>query len=207
LVLEAIKNKRGRWSYDDAIGSAFKMHLSFSFAIGMDLKEMRIFFGRMWDSWQPDSQSVMNETINEPQNKASHLTSFNKAYNLQKTDLTAFAAALWESLENDRNIGHEPYENWILRNVNVNIELGLIQDAGKLSKKNGGYPLNIKGLPEYKVSLWLLYAEFIHCTNNRLGIRGKDEGYLYFILKNCLTRVLDNENQNLRPISSVKEVS
>ena len=111
--------------------------------------------------------------------------------------------SLWEALEYDRNIGHEPYETWILRNVNVNVELGLLQDVGKLADKNGGYALSTDQLAADKIALWQLYAEFIHCTNNRLGIRGKDEGYLYFLLKNSLHSVaMDKKKINLKKWAS-----
>ena len=196
IVLESIKNKGKRWTYDDAVSTAIKLHLSFAFSIGMDLEEMQIFFARMWDSWKPDSTWQAGRFPKIETSKENLSASFERAFSLQKLDLTAFASALWESLENDRNLGQEPYEDWIHRNINVNIELGLVQEAKKIGKKIGGFDLEVKDLASEKIALWKLYAEFIHQSNNRLGIRGKDEGYLFFILKNSLQTVLTQEHKD-----------
>ncbi|MFT4761651.1 MAG: hypothetical protein ACI9XO_002740 [Paraglaciecola sp.] len=193
IVLESLKNKGKRWTYDDAVSTAMKLHLSFAFAIGMDLEEMQFFFERMWQSWEPDSAINALQFNQKTASKDKLLHSFQQAYRLQERDLTAFANALWEALENDRNLGQEAYEDWIHRNINVNIEMGLVQEAGRIGEKNGGFQLKIKNLATEKAPLWKLYAEFIHQSNNRVGIRGKDEGYLFYVLKNSLKAVLENE--------------
>jgi hypothetical protein len=193
IVLESLKNKGKRWTYDDAVSTAMKLHLSFAFATGMDLEEMQFFFERMWQSWEPDSTINAIQFNQKMPSKNKLLSSFQQAYEMQERDLTAFANALWEALENDRNLGQEAYEDWIHRNINVNIELGLVQEADRIGEKNGGFQLSIKNLAEEKAPLWKLYAEFIHQSNNRVGIRGKDEGYLFYVLKNSLKAVLENE--------------
>lgn len=199
IVLESIKNKGNHWTYDDAVSTAMKLHLSFAFATGMDLAEMQFFFEKMWESWHPDS-SMNAIQLNRPTvSKAKLLPSFEQAYGLQARDLSAFANALWEALENNRNLGQEHYEDWIHRNINVNIELGLVQEAGKIGEKNGGFMLMVKDLAADKQPLWKLYAEFVHQSNNRVGIRGKDEGYLFFVLKNSLKTVLKMEKNENRP--------
>jgi hypothetical protein len=191
IVLESLKNKGKRWTYDDAVSTAMKLHLSFAFATGMDLEEMQFFFERMWQSWEPDSTINAIQFNQKMPSKNKLLSSFQQAYEMQERDLTAFANALWEALENDRNLGQEAYEDWIHRNINVNIEL--VQEADRIGEKNGGFQLSIKNLAEEKAPLWKLYAEFIHQSNNRVGIRGKDEGYLFYVLKNSLKAVLENE--------------
>ena len=183
-TLNSIKSNSGRWTYDDAMSTAIKLHLSFAFAVGMDLAEIHHFFKLLWKQWQPVSAQP-NKT-NFP-NKAKLKKSFKKALAIQKLDLTAFTVALWDSIESGRSLPDDHTDEWIHKNINVNIELGLVQEAGKLSLPPSSQILWTSDLPSSKLLLWNFYALFVDKTNNRLGIQGKDIGYLYYILDQILS--------------------
>ncbi len=190
IILKSIQDKKEHWTYDDAISTANKLHLSFAFAIGMDMEEARLFFAQLFDNWK--AGNLHHNKIcqkNEPAQKEENIIYFQKAYELQKHGLSAFNQALWESLENGLNTGDTLFEDWIQTNINVNIELGLVQEAGKLKLETTELVFDLPfNLSKEKEKSWIIHAQLIHLTNNRLGIMNKDEGYLLFSLMKSLEK-------------------
>lgn len=189
VVLESLADKGVRWTYDDALSTANKLHLSFAFAVGMDLEEAKQFFQQLFNNWKAGNFSTKEGLeFKEDRSQADRILSFNRIFELQRAGITAFNQALWQSLENGMNLDEEgANEEWIQTTLNINIELGLVQDAGKLKMEE--CPLefhsDLKLSPEQE-QFWRVYARLIHLTNNRLGIVNGDEGYLFYSLAKSL---------------------
>lgn len=188
IVLQSIKNQSNRWTYDDALSNAIKMHLSFAFTIGMDLDESRLFYHHLFQNWRPDSLKAKTNNQSNFEiatSKEDSIKSFKKAYALQKEHLIPFTNALLESLRSTFVRGNDAYANWLRINRDVFFELKLAKDAGKLLN-----PEKIKtsdlGETTLKSILWKIYSDLVHKTNNRLGIHNKDEGYLFYALSQSL---------------------
>ncbi|RMG79625.1 MAG: hypothetical protein D6714_16090 [Bacteroidetes bacterium] len=189
IVLQSLYEKGLRWTYDDALSTANKLHICFAFAIGMDVEESALFFGQLYENW---ARGVFDDRSEGAAHKGKppteRILSFDRIYDMQKASMIAFNHSLWESLENGLNIGEGPEEEWIQTNINLNIELGLVQEAGKLKPEAGDIEFGPEaGLSTEKPNLWKIFARLVHMTNNRLGILNGDEGYLFYSLNKSLS--------------------
>ena len=45
IALNSIRQKGFKWTYDDALGTAVKLHLSFAHTLGLNLEEVAVFLG------------------------------------------------------------------------------------------------------------------------------------------------------------------
>lgn len=198
IILKSMQDKREHWTYDDALSTANKLHLSFAFAVGMDLEEARMFFVQLFENWKAATLSNLQVNCEKTDNTPffGTVTPFQKIFELQRQEITSFNQALWESLEHGHNAGDESYEEWIQTNINVNIELGLVQEAGKLKLEQSSLQFDPKlNLSKEQEQSWIIHTQLVHLTNNRLGIYNKDEGYLYY----SLSKSLENQIVNHKP--------
>lgn len=187
IVLKILKEKVDKWSYHEMIGTAIKMHLSLAYAIGMTIEEAQQFFQFMSDEWLKKLEKP--EGVNgKVQSKESTLHSFQKIFDLQKKDIVPYHAALWELFKNYRKIEDEAFVDWFHINTNTSLELSLALESGKLELRPDLNLTHAASSPEQAI-LWSFYSEFIHLTNNRLGIHNKNEGYLLFTLSKSLLAV------------------
>ena len=178
IVLKTLKEKSGKWTYNEMISTAIKLHLGLAYAVGMSIEEAQQFFQWMADDW------AMNQVKSEAENgkvqdKETALRSFQKIFDLQKKDIVPYHAALWELFKNYRKVEDEAFIEWFHVNTNTSLELGLALESGKLETRynsTAGVPANS---PE-QAALWIFFSEFVRLTSNRLGIHNKNEAYLYF---------------------------
>jgi hypothetical protein len=206
IVLKTLKEKTGKWTYNEMIGAAIKLHLSLAYAVGMSMEEAQLFFQWMADDWA--FKNTKTEVENgKSQDKEAALRSFQKIFELQKKDIVPYHAALWELFKNYRKVEDEAFIDWFHINVNTSLELGLALESGKLQVRrvleNTPPPCN----PD-QAALWNFYSEFVFLTSNRLGIHSKNEGYLYYAIGKSLQAIragitplkkAEVESQNLFP--------
>lgn len=200
-VLSKIKEKGLNWTYDDAMGTAIRLHLSFIFTMGLDLNSAVSFFRMIFYNWLPRSFRVYSKGLSrEDYHKLSHETieSFSKAYELQKPGLISFHQNLWEGLLENIELEDDILNSWIQRNLSLRDKLNFANSNNQLVKIPSTYKLSAyhdQNLnPEQKLH-WNLLADYIHMTNNRLGILNRDEGYLGFLMMKSL-RALQADPSN-----------
>ncbi len=180
MVLNTLKDRGGNWTEAEKMSTAIKLHLGMFYAFGMNLKAASNFAAWAYENWREGARS--KETGFEVN---SFRNAFQSNFSIQRKDLLSYFSAIWELLKNYRNFGEQAYVDWIHANTSTNLELDLALDAGKLTSLQANF--------EPTQPAWTFYADFIQKTNNRLGIAGKNEGYLYFSMAQCL-RLLSQNN-------------
>ena len=209
IVLESIKSKEKKWTYDDALGLAIKLHLSFAHAIGLDLEQTEAFFDFIFSNWLPKSfnfyrKKLSDKAFQEESKNTTH--AFQKAFNLQKDQIVTYHAALWEALKKRDLLEDQVLVNWIKANEMVNWKYEALVHRDKLNRRSGGYRyFNLLGndLDKTQEKLWSIYADFVHMTNNRLGILNQDEGYLGYLIVESLKELRTKKKEDEFYISSL----
>jgi thiopeptide-type bacteriocin biosynthesis protein len=186
VVLKFLKEKEFRWSYDDALGAAVKLHLSFVHALGMDIMTAQTFFEQIYYNWLPAAFPVNPNSLSEKEfDKLARDTSviFLEGFDTQRARIVPFCVALWDTLENNDFSSDDAMIAWINTNKLVHHQLVMALEFGNLEPRPKNLLLNTSvTLSDDELLLWSLYANFIHLTNNRLGINTKDEGYLGYLI-------------------------
>lgn len=192
-VLEFIKLKGKTWSYDDAMGIAIKMHLTFIHGAGLNIDEAISFFNFYAKNWLPYTFKNIQEEITEEDFESQSTLSiqvFEQSFESQKASLIPFHSILWNAMEDGNSFDEDILNNWMRENKLIINDLKLKDREGELSSRNSKYIYQIKPAPYLeKELLWSIFVDFIHMTNNRLGIFNRDESYLSFMMMRCLEEI------------------
>lgn len=193
VVLECMKQKIDSWDYDLGLGEAIKLHLSFIYAMKLNLEQATSFFKHFFHHWLPRSFSHHHRKLTSYERKRlsqETIDAFNVAFEKQKEQLIPYHTAIWEGLQ-DAGEFEEPYMNqWLKENKKIKLQLDAALMLQKLRKRPPNLRLKSEGYlsPEVKL-MWGLYADFIHMTNNRLGILNRDEGFLGYLMMQSLSEM------------------
>ncbi|MEO1518615.1 MAG: thiopeptide-type bacteriocin biosynthesis protein [Bacteroidota bacterium] len=192
-ILELLRTNGGDWHYDDAMGAAIKLHLSFAAAVGWNAQEAFWFFRFYFYNWLPHSFRYFHKRLSQQEyleQAGETLDAFRLAFEAQKELLLPYHASLWEALTDEEAEFEEALLNrWISGNRSIASQLEQAFQAGQISNRPFDYEFNPQlrqTLSEQDMTRWMLYADYLHMTNNRLGILNKDEGYLAYLIKECL---------------------
>lgn len=184
IVLQAIKEKADRWTYNEIIGTAVKLHLSLAYSVGMSISEACDFFKMLFNTWEAGHHENSGDD-EKKKSSGSAVRSFQKIYDLQRKDIMPYHSALWELFKNYRKVNDPAYIHWFHVNTNLSLELDLALESGKLQARPNAFPghtFQDKGQEQR----WNYCEEFIRMTNNRLGLHNKNEGYLYYSMAQSL---------------------
>lgn len=187
MALKLVKEKLHCWTHHEITGAAIKLHLSLAYAAGMSLPEAANFFQLAFENWRwihLKSEDLLGKMQLNSQPDAT-LRSFRKIFDLQKSDVVPYHSALWELFKNYRQVEDDDFKNWFQVNANAAIELSLAIESGKLETHSGFFHAEFPDEPE-KADLWSHLYNFIHLTNNRLGVHDKNEGFLFFVMAESL---------------------
>lgn len=178
IVLNILKNKKGKWNYNEMISQAIKLHLGFAYAAGLNMEETQQFFEWLLEEWVKKREK--NEVVSRDQaGIEATLNTFHKIFEIQKKDIVPYHAALWELFKNFRKAEDKKFVKWIYACTSTSLELSLALESGKL------LPLK-KAEENPEKALWSFYEEFISLTNNQLGVTNKNEGYLFYLISQSM---------------------
>ena len=164
------------WSYDYALGAAIKLHIGFVFSIGMTRKKAAKFFEKNCRDWLP--RAIQSEEQEAQEEKI--LLQFKKAYLTQKPAIFPYIQNIWEALEKNPSGSDSPaWENWLSINQAVYTNLQLLTETKLLALDSEYLDLPDSGL-------WNMLSDFVHLTNNRIGVLNRDEGFLAYMLSESL---------------------
>lgn len=202
IVLKSIKEKGFKWIYDDALGAAIKLHLSFIHTMGLDLKSAVAFFKMLFYNWLPralqlDANGLSKEACHKKTREI--IDSFSRAYEAQKTALLPFHKSLWEGLEAKSEFDEAHLNIWVLKNSIISAKLNSALRSKQLVPKKLTFKLPAEVaqlISDEQEMLWNFYADYIHMTNNRLGILNEDEGYLGFLIMQSLKTLESNQTES-----------
>ena len=197
-VLEYMSEKGMQWTYDDAMGTAIKLHLSFVHALGMDLVHAHAFFHFIFYNWLPHSFKFLHKKWSNKAYQAQAeetIEAFESAFEQQREALTPFHQVLWEALESNASFEEELLNKWVAANRSIKNRLLQLYERRLMDKRPAKYLMSAfpSFLDEQAQELWMYYADLLHMTNNRLGILNKDEGFLAFLMLRSLKNLIPQQ--------------
>ncbi|MCW3104368.1 MAG: putative Lantibiotic biosynthesis protein [Bacteroidetes bacterium] len=187
-VLSLIEDSQD-WDYTSALGAAIQLHLSFAYAMGMDLDETLRFFTCTFEGWLPRAYYFFEKDITAEEladRREKTLEAFKSTFEKQKESLVPFHESFWQALLENNEFEQEWLNKWIREMKARSNELKTAQQENTLicpETFGERYPADI---PAATRERWILYDSYIHMTNNRLGITNRDEGYLGYIINESL---------------------
>lgn len=165
-VFQFMSLKGDAWSPDDVLATAIQLHLGFADGAGMDTEEAMRFF---------EYCLVFHPT---EEFRIQYMEDF---FHNQKEPFIDFHTKLWGSLKIKEEFLEEPYNLWLEQ---------CYYTASDIRRTFRQRALHI----EAKFSaLWTMYAKLLHKTNNRLGLIGRDESLVYYIMMRSLEKI-ESEN-------------
>ena len=195
VVLHYLKTMVEDWTYEDALGIAIKLHLSFAHAMGMNVFEAQQFFQFVYYNWLPRSFRFYRYKLTQTeyiQQVEETTTAFAKAFDLQKEMLLPYHQALWEALQSGEEMEEDTLNTWIKTNEYIKLQLDAAQIKKQLFKRPEAEQYSIANQSVFDPSKklrWSIYGDYFHMTNNRLGIQNKDEGYLAYLMMECIKQM------------------
>lgn len=190
VVLEAMSV--GPWNDQQAIGVAMKLHLGMANKLGMDLDKAADFFASIYAHWLP--VAIARERITQAQyQQQQHLINENyeQGFLDQKEDLVSFIAALLEAFSSENEFEEDYFNEWLNHCKRLGQEFRLAQAQNQLKPRSKDFLMKIQAeIDETDAELWQFYADFIHLTNNRLGIGNEDESYMAYLIMRSLEELL-----------------
>jgi thiopeptide-type bacteriocin biosynthesis protein len=161
-VLEFMALKSDNWSSDEILATAIKMHLAFAEAADMDTEEAIRFF----------EYCLLYHASED-----FRLQNFEEFFETQKEPLLDFHADLWESLQSKIDYKELLYNDWkeqcfyTTADIVRTFRLRALKIEAKFS------------------AIWTMYAKLIQKTNNRLGLQGRDESLVYYLMMRSLEKI------------------
>jgi len=165
-VLDVIGEERD-WSYDRALGAAIQLHLMFAHAFGFGLNAVKRFFAETADilmSWE-------NPMVQWRDDPKTLLPQFAEAFSRQRAALTRAHALVWSALGEGAEFDQEWANRWVREMREVAACLNATRGAGE---------------PLVNHTERAVLRSLIHMTNNRLGVRNRDEAYLAYVMRHAL---------------------
>ncbi len=195
-VFQKFLEKDKGWNYEDAMAIGVLLHISMVHGMRLDKTEAVQFFNMFSQSWMPrviasKKRAHKDQSLEEIRNKIS--IDFQRSFRAQKDQIVPYITALWDQLDQGLEF-EEPYMNeWYNMQTEVGRELVLLQSSGGLKPRpeTMKYTFDVEeAYTEAKLERWMHMADYMHMTNNRLGILNRDESYLAFLLTESLQRIL-----------------
>ena len=82
-------------------------------------------------------------------------------------------------------------DEWLRDNRRIGFELRLAQAQQLLMPRPPEFRMKMQGnIDPDEYELWRYFADFVHLTNNRLGIGNEDESYMAYLMMRSLEEML-----------------
>jgi thiopeptide-type bacteriocin biosynthesis protein len=161
-VLEFMTLKSEKWTSDEILATAIEMHLAFAEAADMGTEEATRFF----------EYCLLYHATED-----FRLQYFEEFFESQKEPLLGFHTELWEALQSKMDYKELLYNDWkeqcfyTTADIVRTFRLRVLKIEAKFS------------------AIWTMYAKLIHKTNNRLGLHGRDESLVYYLMMRSLEKI------------------
>lgn len=184
IVLHLLEKHNAFWDSDEALQIAIKLHLSLLYSMGMTQEEIYQFTKQYFQNWLRNAPYFTPRSRRNPQFELSYrdqlLSEFDRDYRKHQFLLKTKVAKFWTCLKQKCYFEDERLNEWIDFNQAAHCVLK--------TKYNGHYSFS-----KTPVAFTNLCSEFIHQTNNRLGIHDVNEGYLMYLLMRMMDKKDDIE--------------
>jgi Lantibiotic biosynthesis dehydratase C-term len=160
-VLDFMVLRGDRWTNDDVLATAIELHLGFADALEMDAEEAVRFF----------EYCLLYQSTEE-----FRIAQMEEFFESQREPLIEFHSNLWEALQSQEPFEEEVYNHWLEQCFYTakDLQQTFRRRQLKLEARFG--------------ALWTLYARILRMTNNRLGLIGRDESLVYYLMMRCLEK-------------------
>ena len=176
-VMDLIAINISNWTYEVALATALKMHLTFIESMETTSDEKYQFVEFLLKVFLPYSSKIFTSTEGSDEKNRRTLTAFSDIFEAGKVKTTH---DLQQFLKNIKNDNAAVYQQWIKNNNEVFREIDVI--TGIEERKSPNDYSNADDIIKLKKLSWHIYVSYIHMTNNRLGVKVADEAYLMYIL-------------------------
>lgn len=179
-------------NYHEILGAAIRLHLGFAYSIGMNKEEMIAFFNMIFENWLPRSFEIFKDNTPDEVvvNKMKETISlFEQSFEDQKEILIPFHTELLEDLKTEESFESTDFNKWLKENRSLSLKMKEAATSGHLKERSDTYEISKElnaELSKNDFLLWNIWADYVHMTNNRLGIVNRDEAYLAYLIKRSL---------------------
>ena len=162
VILDFMTRKGDKWSSDDVLATAIQMHLGFAESADMDIEESIRFFEYclLYHSTEDFRLQYLEEFFDN-----------------QREPFINFHTELWDALQTKGEFKEDIYNQWI--------EQCFYSTADLVST----FRLRALKVEAKFSALWTLYARLLRMTNNRLGIQGRDESLIFYLMMRSLEKI------------------
>jgi thiopeptide-type bacteriocin biosynthesis protein len=173
------------YSYERALGAGIQLHLGFAYAMGMNLPEAREFYRTIFYGWLPSAYGGYRTDITPDERKEAQeavVKAFEEQFERQKEMLIPFHTTVWEALGEGVEFEQEWLNDWIHDVQETARDFHAAKERGEITD-----PMH-SASPDVQNNLFgrSILGSYVHMTNNRLGIRNRDEGYLGYLIMRSL---------------------
>ena len=161
-VLEFMAVKGDNWLPDDVMATAIEMHLAFVEAAGMDTEEAVRFF----------EYCLLYHSKED-----FRIQYFEEFFETQQEPLLDFHEKLWVLLQSKTEFKEVVYNDWrehcfyTTADIIRTFRLRVLKIEAKFS------------------AIWTMYAKLLNKTNNRLGLHGRDESLVFYLMMRSLEKI------------------
>lgn len=195
VVFYYIQLQANHSEYAEQLGIAIRLHVAFAYSLGMDRRTMAAFFNMIFENWLPRAIEVPinqenRDFILQKMNETVGL--FDESFAQQKETLVAFHEELLKDLSEGHEFEDKIFSRWIAENRQLSLSLTKAVEAGMVQERTESYILSEeleKQCTPNEILLWNIWADYVHMTNNRLGIFNHDEAYLAYLIKQSLDTI------------------
>lgn len=179
--------------YDQVIGIAIRLHLAMLYYSGWKVEQLAYFFNLVALQWLPRAFPTSYSKLTEAQfqeKQEDTLAYFENAFQQQKNNLVRYVIEFMEDFREDFPFEDPTFETWRLHCRELWEMMQKAHEMNLLKPRSEKYhqPL-FENLPQEQAPFAAQFADFIHLTNNRLGIPNRDEGFLAYLISRSLQEV------------------
>jgi thiopeptide-type bacteriocin biosynthesis protein len=180
------------WSDEYAMGEAMQLNVAMAFACGFSLEETIHFFNFFYEHWIHASVHQLHLAAEDVASEKLKWTMLYEENFLQNRDIIVNQnAALWQILTEKSEFQEDYMNEWILGNQQIYKDLDAAFESGYLSPRGEKYTLKTQFSMSAKQKLiWSMLCDYVHMTNNRLGISTDEEAFLAYLIKQSLSELM-----------------
>lgn len=191
-VLSAI-NASINWNYKKALSEAIRLHLIFIHSMEMDLDEAINFFTQIFTAklnyYNLQIQFVPQDMVEK---KRGHIMSkLNEAFEQQRNEIVKYVNRIWNYLESKKRFEKLYLNKWNTQSKVISKKLRHALQKNNLVLPNMDIINTIENFSPHTI-LSYIFDSYIHMTNNRLGIKNKDEALVAFLIISSLKTIKIN---------------
>lgn len=199
-VLDVLKRNKLDWTYEDAMSSAIQLHTTFAHAVGLSIAEAIEFFEFFYNNHLRKPSQRFQTYEHRPafeEDVAETEQTFERALSFQSKIMQQHLQKLWLALESPYQQVPQNLQRWHFNNQVVGKKLAQASITNQLRTRTRDFQFSFLPKEEKQQLIWSLYADFVHLTNNRLGLMHRDESFIAYIIMKSLAAIQEGGREQL----------